>query len=133
LNHDPKFAPLTTMPIVDVQLVCKGTDAAPLSAQALADALGRAFGTSPGRTWVRVHTLIESAYAENQLAVHESELPAFVTIVHAHPPVGEALAVEVLAVTQAVATVIGRSDTQVHVQYSPAGAGRQAFGGKLVE
>jgi len=122
------------MPIVDVQLVCKqGTAALPVSAQALADSLGRAFGSAPGRTWVRVHILSSASYAENAAPLNEAELPAFVIVLQAHPPEGEALANEVLAVTRAVAACIGRPVERVHVQYSPPGAGRQAFGGKLVE
>jgi len=67
------------------------------------------------------------------VALQEGELPAFVTILHAHPPAGAALAAEVLAVTSAVANCLGRPAERVHVQYAPAAAGRQAFGGKLVE
>jgi len=34
---------------------------------------------------------------------------------------------------RAVAAAVGRSPERVHVQYAPAGAGRQAFGGVLVK
>ena len=122
------------MPIVDVQIVCKqDTDALSGSAQALADSLGRVFGSGAGGTWVRVHGLLSACYAENEASVVETELPAFVTVLQAHPPQGEAFTVEVMAVTKAVAACIGRPVERVHVQYSPPGAGRQAFGGKLVE
>lgn len=123
------------MPIVDVQIVCKeGADAQPAApAQALADQLGQVFGSGPGRTWVRIHTLPDRAYAENHIRVEDAGLPAFVTILHAHPPAGEALVVEVLAISAAVASWLGRPVERVHVQYAPAGAGRQAFGGRLVE
>lgn len=122
------------MPIVDVQIVCKqGADAQPAPpAQALADQLGQVFGSGPGRTWVRIHTLPDCAYAENGVGAEDDGLPAFVTVLHAHPPAGEALAGEVLAVSEAVAAWLGRPVERVHVQYAPAGAGRQAFGGKLV-
>ena len=120
------------MPIVDVQLV-QASGARAVPTQALADALGRVFGSAPGRTWVRLAPLDAQAYAENGVALEADELPAFVTILHAHPPAGAALAAEVLAVTNAVAQCIGRPAERVHVQFAPAAAGRQAFGGKLVE
>lgn len=121
------------MPIVDVQLVCPhGTEAPPVPAQALADALGRVWGSAPGRTWVRLQVLSSASYAENEVRVDEAGLPAFVTVLQAHLPQGEALAAEVLAVTSAVAQCLGRPTDRVHVQYAPPGAGRQAFGGRLV-
>lgn len=121
------------MPIVDVQLVCPhGSDDPPAPAQALADALGRVWASPPGRTWVRVQLLSSASYAENGAPVDEAELPAFVTVLHARPPHGDTLAAEVLAVTTAVAECLGRPIERVHVQYAPPGAGRQAFGGRLV-
>ena len=41
----------------------------PALAQALADAAGAVFGTSPGQTWVRLRACRRRAYAENALAV----------------------------------------------------------------
>jgi hypothetical protein len=123
------------MPIVDIEVVGKSNSGAfdPVSPQALADALGQVFASSPGRTWVRVHFLNADAYAENDVMVASSELPVFVTILHAHPPTGAALITEVKAVTDTVARLTARLGGRVHVQYAPAGAGRQAFGGRLVE
>ncbi|QTN28601.1 hypothetical protein HZ993_01725 [Rhodoferax sp. AJA081-3] len=122
------------MPIVDIQLVCQeGHDTPPVPTQALADVLGRALGSAPGRTWVRVQTLDSTAYAENEALVGAHELPVFVTVLQAHPAQGAALAAEVMAVTEAVAACVGRPAERVHVQYAAAAAGRQAFGGKLVE
>lgn len=121
------------MPVVDVELVCEAeAEFAAVSAQALADALGGAFGSPAGRTWVRARWLSRSAYAENQAALAPSELPVFVIVMHAHPPAGDALAAEVVAVTTTVAACLGRPPERVHVQYAPAAAGRQAFGGRLV-
>jgi phenylpyruvate tautomerase PptA (4-oxalocrotonate tautomerase family) len=123
------------MPIVDIQIVGKsnaGTSDA-VSPQALADALGQVFASSPGRTWVRLHFLNSDAYAENDVMVSSAELPVFVTILHARPPTGAALITEVKAVTDTVARLITRPGGRVHVQYAPAAAGRQAFGGRLVE
>jgi hypothetical protein len=122
------------MPIVDGELVCESeADFAKASTRALADALGHSFGSEPGHTWVRLRFLSATAYAENQSAVAGAELPVFVTVAHAQPPLGEALAVEaMLLITQAVAQCLGRAPERVHVLYAPAAAGRQAFGGHLV-
>ena len=122
------------MPILEIDLV--QPDGAPPPAavltQALADAAGRVLGTAPGRTWVRLHTLPAAHYAENESAVATDELPVFATVLHAHPPQGDALAVEAAALTRALAICLGRSPQRVHVQYAAAAAGRQAFGGMLV-
>jgi phenylpyruvate tautomerase PptA (4-oxalocrotonate tautomerase family) len=121
------------MPIVDVELVCSSEQqAAQVSASALASALGAVFGSPPGRTWVRVRFLPSSAYAENECELGAEQLPVFVTVLHAHGPVGEALASQVRQVTQAVASCLSRPPERVHVQYAPEAAGRQAFGGELV-
>jgi phenylpyruvate tautomerase PptA (4-oxalocrotonate tautomerase family) len=119
------------MPILDIEPVLPDGVAAP-SAQALADAAGRVFGTAPGHTWVRLRRLAPSAYAENGAAVAADALPVFVTVLHAHPPLGEALAQQVQALTTAMADVFGIAPQRVHVQIAPAGVGRQAFGGTLV-
>jgi len=122
------------MPILDVELVQSDGAAPPAAslAQALADAGGGVFGSLPGRTWVRLRVLPAPQYAENDASVAPDQLPAFVTVLHAWPPEGEALAGEVAALTQALAICLGRAPGCVHVQYAPPGAGRQAFGGKLV-
>lgn len=123
------------MPIVDVEIVAGEEEvwAAARGAGALADVLGKVFATAAGRTWVRLRTLPASAYAENESRPGPGEWPVFVTVLHAHPPTGEARAAEVMAVTTAVAAWAGRAPERIHVQYAPAAAGRQAFGGRLVE
>lgn len=121
------------MPIVDVEVVSRSGESERLpAASGLASALGRVFGTAPGRTWVRVRALDASCYAENDAPVSTSELPVFVTVLHAAPPTGATLQAEVAAVTQAVAACAAREPERVHVTYAAAGAGRQAFGGRLV-
>jgi hypothetical protein len=121
------------MPIIDIELVGESeTEFAKASAQTLADAIGRVLGGEPGRTWVRLRFLNQIFYAENLSTLDSAELPAFVTLLQAHPPVGDALAAEVMAITTAVAQCLARAPERVHVQYAPAAAGRQAFGGKLV-
>jgi phenylpyruvate tautomerase PptA (4-oxalocrotonate tautomerase family) len=46
------------MPVITVEVVHGGNEPPPANvAQALADALGRALGSGPGETWVRLCTL----------------------------------------------------------------------------
>ena len=52
------------MPIIDVEFV-RGADEALPGADELAQALGRALKTPPGRTWVRLRRLAPQCYAEN--------------------------------------------------------------------
>ena len=125
------------MPIIDVELVCQ-TEAqfCAVSASALADALGTALGSVAGRTWVRKRFLDINAYAENQVSVvgtTAADLPVFVTVLLSHPPTGSERDIEVKTITAVVAACVGRSPNCVHVQYAPAAAGRQAFGGRLVQ
>jgi phenylpyruvate tautomerase PptA (4-oxalocrotonate tautomerase family) len=121
------------MPIVDIELVMRATaGAGHPPARAIADVLGRVFGTGPGRTWVRVRELAAGGYAENEAPV-PVEPPVFVTVLKAHPPAGPDLRAEVLAVTAAVAEWAERDPGCVHVRYEAGAAGRQAFGGRLVE
>jgi len=121
------------MPIVEVEVVCHGeAEFNRLSAAALANALGRVFGVQPGTSWVKLRFLGEGGYAENESTLEPSELPAFVSVLHARVPQGEALATEARAITNAVALCLGRAPERVHVRYEPSAAGRQAFGGNVV-
>jgi len=90
------------------------------------------FGCAPGRVWVRLRPLPAAQYAENGALVADSQRPTFVTVLHAHPPQADARAQEAAALTGAIASVLGQSAEWVHVLYAPEGAGRQAFGGRLV-
>lgn len=122
------------MPIVDVEIVCASeTEFVSPPAEALANSLGRVFGSPRGGTWVRVRFLSSTSYAENETEVPSDDLPVFVTVLQARPPFGEALLAEVKAVTLAVAASLARAEERVHVQYAPAAIGRQAFGGVLVK
>jgi hypothetical protein len=59
-------------------------------------------------------------------------MPVFVTVLVRQSPVGADLQAEVAALTQAIAQVVRRPGTSVHLEYAPAAAGRVSFGGKLV-
>jgi phenylpyruvate tautomerase PptA (4-oxalocrotonate tautomerase family) len=126
---------LIAMPILDIEIVQPDGVGAPAAAltQSLADAAGRALGSAPGRTWVRLRTLAASHYAENEATLAAEDLPVFVTVLYARSPQGEALATEVQTLTQALAASLSLTPQRVHVQIAPAAAGRQAFGGELVK
>ena len=121
------------MPIVDVQVVAAPSAAArPSLARELADAIGAALAAPAGRVWVRLALRAPSDYAENVCTLGKGEAPAFVTVLHADPPEGDARAAEAQAIASAVAGCLGRDVGWVHVEYAPAGRGRIAFGGKLL-
>lgn len=117
------------MPILDLLLVADSVP--PGLAQAVADAAGGVFDAAPGRVWVRANALPPARYAENGVLA-PAPPPAFVTVLHAHPPDGAARAAEALALAEALAPVLQRPTEQVHIEYAAAGAGRIAFGGRLV-
>ncbi len=119
------------MPIVDVELVGEPAPAADLT-QRLADALGEALQSRPGGTWVRLRLLERSRYAENG-GVDDDLRPVFVTVLERHRPSGRELVERVARVTAAVAEVVGRDPSHVHVLFEPDAAGRLWFGGRPVE
>jgi hypothetical protein len=69
---------------------------------------------------------------EFSLRLEGADLPVFVTVLHAHPPIDEALVSEAMTLTLAVAQCLPRAPERVHVQYAPAATGMQAIGGRLV-
>jgi phenylpyruvate tautomerase PptA (4-oxalocrotonate tautomerase family) len=121
------------MPILTVELVVNPGDTMPPGfAQSLADALGPVLQSPPGQTWVRVRHLAHDQYAENGVPFDPGQLPVFVTVLRRQIPPRPDLEAEVAALTLAVAEVVGRPASRVHVEYAPAGAGRVAFGGALI-
>jgi len=129
-----QLASLDNMPIVTVEVVADADRLLEHSLpQSLADAVGRVLNSPPGQTWIRLRSLRRDEYAENEALVDSAELPVFVTVLERQPPAGAVLQAEVTALTHAIAHVIGRSATCVHVEYAPAAAGRVAFGGKMVQ
>jgi len=122
------------VPIFDIRFVASdSTTAQSPSAQELADALGKALGSQPGQTWVLLHAHPAALYAENEVRLTEADYPVFVTVLLAHPPDARARLEQVRAITAAVASCMVRPEERIHVEYAPSGAGRLAFGGKLVE
>lgn len=118
------------MPIVDIRWAGALPPAPDMLACHLADVIGDVLGLDPGRVWVRLDAI--GHYAENGGPL-EGAPPVFVRMLHARPPVGEALKAEVAALTAAIAEAAGRPTHLVHLEYAPGGAGRIAFGGRLAE
>jgi len=122
------------MPIVDVELVTEPTATLTVGlAQALADAVGRALDSPPGQSWVRLRVLPREHYAENESLVQPADLPVFVTVLKRTVPEKAALAVEIAALTSAIAKATGRDRASVHIEYAPVAVGRLSFGGRIVE
>lgn len=121
------------MPIIDIQFVTAGEAGVPPAwAPALAEAIGAVLQAPSGRVWVRVAALPAGSYAENGVTGDPADPPVFVGVLHARAPLGDARATEALVLARTVAQVIGRSPDRVHVLYAPDGAGRVAFGGRLL-
>lgn len=121
------------MPIVDVELVCASeAEFRAVSANAMANAVGAALGCDPGHAWVRLRYLGSECYSENRASLSPAELPVFVTVLLARIPSGPQLDAQVGELTKAIADVAARPADRVHIEYAPAAAGRQSFGGQLV-
>lgn len=122
------------MPVIDIERVGEpGAEAAQAACvQALAEALGALWQAAPGRVWVRLRHLPRCAYAENGVPAAQTPAPVWVTVLHADPPQAAARRAEALALTQAVAGVLGVPAQGVHVLYAAGGRGRVAFGGQWV-
>ena len=121
------------MPIVDIEIVLTPDETIPPEmASELADQLGEIFGSSKNGTWVKVYGNDRIHYAENggkEPGVH----PVFVSILKARLPAAEEMQREIDAIIEAIAQICKRDPASVHVIYQPAGKGRVAFGGKIVE
>lgn len=123
------------MPIVDIEVLEDADNPASLDArlQTLADRLGELFASDTAGTWIRLRYLARTQYAENDVAVGADVRPTFVTILKARLPQADALRAEAKQVAMTVGAVLDRPHANVHVLYAPAGEGRIAFGGELLE
>jgi phenylpyruvate tautomerase PptA (4-oxalocrotonate tautomerase family) len=122
------------MPVVEVEVVLRaGETLRPQLAKALADALGHIFAAPPRTTWIRLRGLAAEDYAENADDPPAGERPVFVSVLQKRRPRRSEMQQEVDRITAAVADLCGRQTGSVHVIYLPDGAGRVAFGGRIVE
>jgi phenylpyruvate tautomerase PptA (4-oxalocrotonate tautomerase family) len=119
------------MPVLDVELV--GAPADDDLAGRLAEATGAVLEAAPGTAWVRLRVQDPARYAENGGGPPDGLLPVFVTVLLADlPPVAERARLA-RGLAAAVARETGAPRERVHVLFEPAGRGRIAFGGTLVE
>jgi hypothetical protein len=120
------------MPILDVEMVLRpGERLEPGLAQVLAGRAREALAAPAGTTWVKVHALAAEQYAEDG-GEPEGVYPVFVSVLKARWVEPAARQEEVARLTRAVAAACGRPAENVHLFYQPEGAGRVAFGGRLV-
>lgn len=119
------------MPLIEVEVVADDELSATLAA-GLAEAAGGALDAPAGQTWVRLRRLTTASYAESGGGPPASARPVFVQVLHARLPDEATLGQQAAALSAAVGEVCGRPADQVHVVFSPAGAGRMAFGGRLL-
>jgi len=121
------------MPILDIEIVAPdSTQGLPAElTQSLADEAAHVFGTPQGTVWVKVRIIPSAHYAEDH-GKPEGVYPVFVTVLKSRASEGSTLEDEIYRLTNAIATVLSRPAANVHIFYQPDGAGRVAFGGKLV-
>jgi phenylpyruvate tautomerase PptA (4-oxalocrotonate tautomerase family) len=121
------------MPILEVEIVASdSTPSLPADlTQSLADAAAQVFGAPQGTVWVKLRVIPPAHYAEDH-GKPFGVYPVFVTVLKSQAPGGGALEGEISQLTQAIAKVLNRPEANIHIFYQPDGAGRAAFGGRLV-
>ena len=134
------------MPIIEVEII---GDVAPETrrgmAARIANGVADVLRSEPQSVWVRLRSTRLSDYAENGAAraggtpasgtpdAASPQWPVFVKLVKRASPSPAEMREEVRALTTAIGTACGRPADSVHIFYEPPGAGRMAFGGRLVE
>ena len=121
------------MPIVDVRPVVSASRELPANAaRLLAEAISQVLNAEAGRVWVRLAEIPQDRYAEYGTDIEDDDLPGFATVLLADWPEQDLRVGQAEAVAFAVAASLGRQAERVHIEYSPPGRGRVAFGGRLV-
>ena len=122
------------MPILDVEIVASdSTHSLPAGlAQSLADEAAQVFDAPRSTVWVKLRVIPSEGYAENG-GLSENVHPVFVTVLKSRVKHGGELEDEVAQLTRVIANDLNRPEANVHIIFQPDGAGRVAFGGKLVE
>src|SRR5664279_5701237 len=106
------------MPILDIELVTNESLDSSLASR-LADMAGQVFASPPASTWVRVRSLPQNFYAENNTPQPDGWRSVFVIVRLAQRPTGTALEAEVRALTEGVARICERPVENVHILYEP--------------
>ena len=120
------------MPIVEIEITRKQNESIPNDlAASLANELGAILNSPDGTTWVKLHELQESHYAENNVSQNNIH-PVFINIIKSVLPETSVLEKEVIQITKIVAKLCNRPPENIHIIYEPEGRGRVSFGGKLV-
>ena len=120
------------MPIIDIEMVLKPNETPHDNmASVLATELGKIFKSPRGTTWVKLHTLAEGHYAENDVQ-HNDVYPVFVKVIKSKSPDVKGIQREANKITSVVAKICNRPSDNVHVIYEAEGKGRVAFGGRLI-
>lgn len=120
------------MPIVEIEIVAERKLVPGLAAR-LAHDLATIFGGPASGTWVKLHRLDVHDYAEGDGGPSPEVRPVLVSVLKADPPFEDELRAEIRQIVDVVAAVCDRPPENVHVIYEPAGRGRVAFGGDLVD
>jgi phenylpyruvate tautomerase PptA (4-oxalocrotonate tautomerase family) len=121
------------VPILEVEVVLRdGEVVDPRAAARIADAAASVFGAPSGNTWVRLRTLLSSAYAEDAGGPTDGVFPVFVSVLKARCGGPGETACEAERLTRAIAPILKRLPGNVHIVYQPDGTGRVSFGGRLV-
>ena len=81
---------------------------------------------------MKLHTLSYEFYAEDGSPATDRAWPVFVSVLKARIPEPAALEREVIHLTTEIARVCRRPRESIHILYQPEGAGRMAFGGRIV-
>lgn len=118
------------MPILEIELI---TDVEPEQhlAQKIANSVGAALRADKGTVWVLLRTTATTDYAENNTA--DAPSPVFVKVIRAELPGPVELATEAKNLALTVGKACGVDALLVHIVYEPAGVGRVAFGGTVLE
>ncbi len=120
------------MPILNVEIVTyQNENIRPDLAMEIANQAGEVFDSAPGNTWVKVYPIADENYAEN-MVVSESVSPVIVSVLKAKKPSPESMQAEVTKLTAILAKICNRPQENIHIIYVPEGAGRVAFGGKVL-
>jgi phenylpyruvate tautomerase PptA (4-oxalocrotonate tautomerase family) len=104
------------MPILEIEIVASGKDDSLPSdlIQSLADIASQVFETPRGTTWVKVQVIPIAHYAEDHgrpAGVH----PVFVSVLKANVPEKNDLEREITRLTSAIAGVLNRPETNIHI------------------